>query len=295
MECPRCGSSSKVEETRVDAAGRPRRYRRCAKCHQRFTTVEVLDVGSISVSKRTGDNEPFSRSKLTRSIEKATIAELPASEVNEAVNRVIHTLTLDEVGSTPQTATTLRSTEIGEAVMRVLRSEPKLEAVHVRYALLFEPARGSFGNADSFLEWLRQERLSSKPSVGREPELVVKRSGSIEGFDLAKLQRSIRFAAKKRPEEVEKGDDVRLGVLLANNVLDGVRYQRIVTSGQLATEMMRALRSKPEDPELARLLSDGERELAYLRVASTAKHFSRGADFAAEALGLIQFRPVQTG
>lgn len=287
MDCPRCHHASKIEETRRDPDGKLRRYRRCSACRQRFTTVETLDMGSVLVKKRTGETEPFSRSKLTKSIRKAAIAELPTAEVNELVNRVTQLLSLDEAAPDESGTPSLSSTTIGETVLKVLRDELRLQVVHVRYALLFEPQRGSFSDAATFLAWLARQDLLSEAdvSVGEEPDWVVKRDGSLAPFARNKLEDSIRFAAKKRPEAGDVDKDVQLGKVVADQVLEQVHHQRIVTSGQLATEVMRALRGRDVADDL---LSSGERELAYLRVASTAKSFARADDFAAEARGLLE-------
>jgi transcriptional repressor NrdR len=67
MDCPYCGAGgTRVLESRT-ADDALRRRRNCTGCGQRFTTYERLEAG-LTVVKRDGSREPFSREKLARSI-----------------------------------------------------------------------------------------------------------------------------------------------------------------------------------------------------------------------------------
>ncbi len=69
VECPYCGSDSRVLDSR---GGRDtvRRRRECLACARRFTTYERLAPSEIRVVKRDGATEPFSREKLTQLVER---------------------------------------------------------------------------------------------------------------------------------------------------------------------------------------------------------------------------------
>lgn len=92
MHCPYCrNADSKVVDSRVAEDGSViRRRRQCSGCERRFTTVETT---SLSVIKRSGVGEPFSRTKVINGVRKACqgrpVTEddlaLLAQEVEEAV------------------------------------------------------------------------------------------------------------------------------------------------------------------------------------------------------------------
>ena len=78
MHCPFCRHpDSRVVDSRVaDDGAAIRRRRSCPECGRRFTTVETA---SLSVVKRSGATEPFSRSKVADGVRKACSGR-PVSE-----------------------------------------------------------------------------------------------------------------------------------------------------------------------------------------------------------------------
>ena len=70
MHCPFCRhSDSRVVDSRTaDDGAAIRRRRQCPACGRRFTTVET---SSLSVIKRSGASEPFSRDKVLIGVRKA--------------------------------------------------------------------------------------------------------------------------------------------------------------------------------------------------------------------------------
>ncbi len=70
MYCPYCRNpDSRVVDSRLaDDGSAIRRRRQCAQCGRRFSTVETT---SLSVVKRSGASEPFSRSKIINGVRKA--------------------------------------------------------------------------------------------------------------------------------------------------------------------------------------------------------------------------------
>ena len=93
MHCPFCRHpDSRVVDSRTSDDGSSiRRRRQCPQCNRRFTTVETA---SLSVVKRSGVTEPFSRTKIMSGVRKAcqgrpvdedSIAKL-AQRVEEAYN-----------------------------------------------------------------------------------------------------------------------------------------------------------------------------------------------------------------
>ena len=70
MHCPFCHhSDSRVVDSRTSDDGASiRRRRQCPQCNRRFSTVETA---SLSVVKRSGATEPFSREKIINGVRKA--------------------------------------------------------------------------------------------------------------------------------------------------------------------------------------------------------------------------------
>src|SRR6478672_6071661 len=70
MHCPFCrhGDSRVVDSRTTDDGTAIRRRRQCPECGRRFTTVETA---SLSVLKRSGATEPFSRAKVLAGVRKA--------------------------------------------------------------------------------------------------------------------------------------------------------------------------------------------------------------------------------
>ena len=65
MDCPRCGSPTRVlESRRADHGAALRRRRRCPECEHRFTTFERSEPEPLTVVKRSGDRQRFDRAKL---------------------------------------------------------------------------------------------------------------------------------------------------------------------------------------------------------------------------------------
>src|ERR671927_1676313 len=70
MHCPFCkNTDTKVLDSRVaDEGGSIRRRRVCSACEKRFTTIEQMQ---LTVLKRSGATEPFTREKAVAGVRKA--------------------------------------------------------------------------------------------------------------------------------------------------------------------------------------------------------------------------------
>jgi len=70
VHCPFCrfGDSRVVDSRATDDGTAIRRRRQCPECGRRFTTVETA---SLTVVKRSGAAEPFSRAKVLAGVRKA--------------------------------------------------------------------------------------------------------------------------------------------------------------------------------------------------------------------------------
>jgi len=132
MRCPKCGHlDDKVLDSRAAHDGKAiRRRRECLACSYRFTTFEEILKDELSVIKRDGRREDFSRQKLLSGITRAC---LKRSVTNEQIDKIV-----DSVVETLQRrdSTDIPSSEIGELVMRALL---KLDQVaYVRFASVYQ-------------------------------------------------------------------------------------------------------------------------------------------------------------
>ncbi len=132
MRCPKCGNlDDKVLDSRAAHDGKAiRRRRECLSCSYRFTTFEEILKDELSVIKRDGRREDFSRQKLLSGITRAC---LKRHVTNEQIDRIV-----DSVVETLQRrdSTDIPSSEIGELVMRALL---KLDQVaYVRFASVYQ-------------------------------------------------------------------------------------------------------------------------------------------------------------
>jgi transcriptional repressor NrdR len=73
MDCPACGSATRVlESRRADDGTALRRRRRCSECEHRFTTFERAESPGLMVVKRTGTRQRFDRAKLLGGLVRAS-------------------------------------------------------------------------------------------------------------------------------------------------------------------------------------------------------------------------------
>ncbi|HEX2359223.1 MAG TPA: transcriptional regulator NrdR [Solirubrobacterales bacterium] len=73
MDCPRCGSATRVlESRRAEDGAALRRRRRCPECEHRFTTFERSEPDPLTVIKRDGTRQRFDRAKLLSGLVRAS-------------------------------------------------------------------------------------------------------------------------------------------------------------------------------------------------------------------------------
>lgn len=155
MKCHQCQSTdNKVIESRdVADCEAIRRRRQCLSCNYRFTTYERLERPNLTVVKRDGTRQMFSREKLLAGLQHAcektpvTTAQLEAFVAK--VESELYGRGEPEVSSV----------DIGEMVMENL---PKLsEVAYVRFASVYR----NFKDITSFereLSKIRKSREESK-------------------------------------------------------------------------------------------------------------------------------------
>jgi transcriptional repressor NrdR len=153
MKCPYCfGCQTTVLDSRdADDQTTIRRRRMCEKCEKRFTTYERVEGVDLTVIKKDGRREPFSREKLKRGISKATWKR-PVSmvDIEDLLNEVERKLRA-------KASIEVKSWEIGNLVINRLKKIDKLSY------LLFASVYRDFASLEDFQ--IEIERLaSSRPT-----------------------------------------------------------------------------------------------------------------------------------
>lgn len=145
MHCPFCRhKDSKVIDTRVSDDGQTVRRRRCCpECGRRFTTLETA---ALTVVKRSGASEQFSRGKIISGLAKACQGR-PVSEDDLAVLAQQVEEKVRQQGSSQ-----IESHEIGLAIL-----EPLRDLDHVAY-LRFASVYSNFDNLDDFADAIENLR-----------------------------------------------------------------------------------------------------------------------------------------
>lgn len=166
MHCPICNHpDSRVVDSRITPDGTVvRRRRECDACQYRFSTSEEVELLGISVVKRHGVREAYSREKiergLKRALEKRSYTEADFRSLLHGVERDIQRRKTSE----------LRSSDIGEIVMDRLKDFDKV--AYIRFASVyrsFEDVRTFQSELENLLRMplVRRGRSSSKSSSKR--------------------------------------------------------------------------------------------------------------------------------
>lgn len=151
MHCPFCRHpDSRVVDSRTSDDGASiRRRRQCPSCHRRFTTIETA---SLSVVKRSGATEPFSREKIVNGVRKACQGR-PVSEDDLALLAQKVEENLRAAGSAE-----LDAYDIGLAILGPLRQLD--EVAYLRFASVYQ-AFDSLEDFESAINGLRAERVGA--------------------------------------------------------------------------------------------------------------------------------------
>ena len=152
MKCPYCRNlDSRVVDSREAEEGQViRRRRSCVSCGRRFTTVEEA---TLSVTKRSGVSEPFSRSKIISGVRKACqgrpVNDDALALLAQQVEENIRATGVAEIGSH----------EVGLAILLPLRELD--EVAYLRFASVYR----SFSSLSDF-----EQEIASLRSHHDEPE-----------------------------------------------------------------------------------------------------------------------------
>ncbi len=140
MKCPVCYfADTKVVDSRAASDGLSiRRRRECLKCGFRFSTYEEVEILELTIVKRDGRKETYSREKLVkglrRAFEKRPITEEKFKKLINLIERDLQALRKTEI----------LSEQIGQIVMKQLKKADQV--AYIRFASVYQ----SFKDAQSF-------------------------------------------------------------------------------------------------------------------------------------------------
>jgi transcriptional repressor NrdR len=136
VRCPFCSADDdRVVDSRLAEDGVAiRRRRECAHCGQRYTTFERIEEISLFVVKRSGDREPFTKSKILSGVRSA------------AKNRPVDDEMLNGVAVSVEESMRLlnrdvTSEEVGMATLEALRNID--DVAYVRFASVYKGFEGT--------------------------------------------------------------------------------------------------------------------------------------------------------
>ncbi len=157
MHCPFCRHpDSRVVDSRTSDDGASiRRRRQCPACHRRFTTVETT---SLSVVKRSGATEPFTREKAVAGVRKACKGR-PVSEDDLACLGQAVEDALRQSGGAE-----IPAHEVGMAILGPLRQLDQV--AYLRFASVYR----AFESVDDFEKEIELLRLESDAAAQDDPQ-----------------------------------------------------------------------------------------------------------------------------
>jgi transcriptional repressor NrdR len=153
MHCPFCRyADSRVVDSRTAEDGLAiRRRRQCPQCGRRFTTVET---SSLTVIKRSGATEPFSRAKVLAGVRKACqgrpVSEDALAVLAQRVEESVRASGCAEVDAH----------EVGLAILGPLRELD--EVAYLRFASVYRGFE-SLADFEAEITLLRAEHEAAAP------------------------------------------------------------------------------------------------------------------------------------
>jgi transcriptional repressor NrdR len=149
--CPFCRHpDSRVIDSRTSDDGVSiRRRRQCPECGRRFSTLETA---SLSVIKRSGVTEPFSREKIAAGVKKACqgrpVTDQDLAQLAQRVEESIRQTGVSQVDAN----------EIGLAILEPLRELD--EVAYLRFASVYQ----AFESLDDFEQAIDRLRAEAPPA-----------------------------------------------------------------------------------------------------------------------------------
>ncbi len=164
MHCPVCShTETKVVDSRLSPDGTSiRRRRECGTCEYRFSTLEEIELLDITVVKRDGHREAYSREKLERglrrALEKRQHIDAEFRSLVQSIERDIQRRKSSEI----------TSADVGEIVMDRLKTFDKV--AYIRFASVYR----SFEDVKTFRDELSDLIRSEKERQSAEKKAKTK-------------------------------------------------------------------------------------------------------------------------
>lgn len=164
MHCPVCShTETKVVDSRLSPDGTSiRRRRECGTCEYRFSTLEEIELLDITVVKRDGHREAYSREKLERglrrALEKRQHIDAEFRSLVQSIERDIQRRKSSEI----------TSADVGEIVMDRLKTFDKV--AYIRFASVYR----SFEDVKTFRDELSDLIRSEKERQSAEKKTKTK-------------------------------------------------------------------------------------------------------------------------
>jgi transcriptional repressor NrdR len=145
LKCPYCGyHDSKVVDSRGNETNAvTRRRRECLECGKRFTTFERVEDIPLTVIKKNGSREPFSRTKLLDGVLRALVKRHVARENAEQMVDDIEGNLRNEFSYE------VTSRELGDRVLKALKEVDKV--AYIRFASVYK----EFKDLEEFTQELK--------------------------------------------------------------------------------------------------------------------------------------------
>ena len=155
MQCPACqNTDSRVLESRSADTGKSvRRRRECLNCDYRFTTYERVETVPITVIKRNGVKETFSRTKLLNGL---TIACEKTNIDSRSIEGIVDEI---EVQRQHQNKKDLNSSELGEMALEQLKEIS--EVAYIRFASVYRQFNGINDFVDTLESFKHRKKLET--------------------------------------------------------------------------------------------------------------------------------------
>jgi len=153
MHCPFCRfADSRVVDSRTSDDGASiRRRRQCPDCGRRFTTVENA---SLTVIKRSGVTEPFSRQKVAIGVGKACQGRpVSQDDLDLLAQRVEEAVRASGVAE-------IQADDVGLAILGPLRDLD--EVAYLRFASVYQ-AFDSLADFEKAISALREHSANAAP------------------------------------------------------------------------------------------------------------------------------------
>ena len=151
MYCPVCRHPDRrvIDSRTSDDGVSIRRRRQCPECGRRFSTLETA---SLSVIKRSGVTEPFSREKIASGVKKACqgrpVTDQDLAQLAQRVEEAIRQTGASQVDAN----------EIGLAILEPLRELD--EVAYLRFASVYQ----AFESLDDFESAIENLRVTAEQS-----------------------------------------------------------------------------------------------------------------------------------